>query len=121
MLDLNEIRNNIDKIDSQLVELFEERMKLTTEVAEYKIETGKKVLDPAREKAKLESVKKLVKNPDNVHAIDDLFAQIMANSRKNQYMLLEKMGQTLREPYEAIDEINKKDCKVVYQGVPGAY
>lgn len=27
MLDLNEIRNNIDKIDSQLVELFEERMK----------------------------------------------------------------------------------------------
>ena len=49
MLDLNEIRNNIDKIDSQLVELFEERMKLTTEVAEYKIETGKKVLDPARE------------------------------------------------------------------------
>ena len=95
MLDLNEIRNNIDKIDSQLVELFEERMKLTTEVAEYKIETGKKVLDPAREKAKLESVKKLVKNPDNVHAIDDLFAQIMANSRKNQYMLLEKMGQTL--------------------------
>ena len=81
MLDLNEIRNNIDKIDSQLVELFEERMKLTTEVAEYKIETGKKVLDPAREKAKLESVKKLVKNPDNVHAIDDLFAQIMANSR----------------------------------------
>ena len=31
MLDLNEIRNNIDKIDSQLVELFEERMKLTTE------------------------------------------------------------------------------------------
>ncbi len=58
MLDLNEIRNNIDKIDSQLVELFEERMKLTTEVAEYKIETGKKVLDPAREKAKLESVKR---------------------------------------------------------------
>lgn len=102
MLDLNEIRNNIDKIDSQLVELFEERMKLTTEVAEYKIETGKKVLDPAREKAKLESVKKLVKNPDNVHAIDDLFSQIMANSRKNQYMLLEKMGQTLREPYEDV-------------------
>ncbi|MDY4742193.1 MAG: prephenate dehydratase [Lachnospira sp.] len=121
MLDLNEIRDDIDKIDRQLVELFEERMKLTTEVAEYKIETGKKVLDPVREKAKLEAVRKLVKNPDNVHAIDDLFSQIMANSRKNQYMLLEKMGQTLREPYEAIDEIDKKDCKVVYQGVPGAY
>ena len=94
----------------------------TTPLAFHKVDiAGKKVLDPAREKAKLESVKKLVKNPDNVHAIDDMFAQIMANSRKNQYMLLEKMGQTLREPYEAIDEINKKNCKVVYQGVPGAY
>ncbi len=121
MLDLNEIRVEIDGIDRQLVELFEARMKLTKEVAEYKIETGKKVLDTKREKEKLESVKALVKNPENVHAIDDLFSQIMANSRKNQYMLLEKMGQTLREPYEAIDSIDKVNCKVVYQGVPGAY
>ena len=45
MLDLGEIRDKIDGIDRQLVELFEERMKLCTEVAEYKIETGKKVLD----------------------------------------------------------------------------
>ena len=67
-------------------------------------------------KLKLESVKKLVRNPDNVHAIDDLFAQIMANSRKNQYMLLEKMGQTLREPYEAIDEINKKTVRLYIRG-----
>ena len=48
MLDLNEIRNNIDKIDSQLVELFEERMKLTTEVAEYKIETRKFLIQQER-------------------------------------------------------------------------
>ncbi|MGN0316909.1 MAG: prephenate dehydratase [Lachnospira sp.] len=121
MLDLNEIRKNIDSIDRQLVDLFEERMKLTKEVAEFKIETGKKVLDPERERAKLESVKAMVHNPDNVHPIEDLFSQIMANSRKNQYMLLEKMGQSAREPYEAIDEIKKDGVKVVYQGAPGAY
>lgn len=113
MLDLGQIRNEIDGIDKQLVELFEQRMKLTKEVAEYKIQTGKKVLDREREKAKIESVTKLVKNKENVHAIDDLFSQIMANSRKGQYQLLEAMGQTLRQPYEAIDEIKKrwsKDC-----------
>lgn len=121
MLDLNEIRKDIDVIDRQLVELFEKRMKLTTDVAKFKIETGKKILDSEREKAKLEAIRALVQNPDNIHAIDDLFSQIMANSRKNQYMLLEKMGQTLREPYEAIDEIDKVNCRVVYQGVPGAY
>ena len=121
MLDLGQIRNEIDGIDKQLVELFEQRMKLTKEVAEYKIQTGKKVLDREREKAKIESVTKLVKNKENVHAIDDLFSQIMANSRKGQYQLLEAMGQTLRQPYEAIDEIKKDGVKIVYQGIPGAY
>ena len=102
MLDLNVIREQIDGIDKQLVDLFEQRMKLTKEVAEYKIQTGKKVLDTQRERAKIEAVTKLVKNEANVHAIDDLFSQIMANSRKGQYQLLEAMGQTLREPYESL-------------------
>ena len=121
MLDLNVIREQIDGIDKQLVDLFEQRMKLTKEVAEYKIQTGKKVLDTQRERAKIEAVTKLVKNEANVHAIDDLFSQIMANSRKGQYQLLEALGQTLREPYEAIESINKEGVKIVYQGVPGAY
>ena len=121
MLDLGEIRKEIDGIDKQLVELFEQRMKLTKEVAEYKIQTGKKVLDTDRERAKLEAVTSLVKNKENIHAIDDLFSQIMANSRKGQYQLLEAMGQTLRQPYEAIDEIKKDGVKIVYQGSPGAY
>lgn len=121
MLDLGKIREQIDTIDRQLVKLFEGRMSLCREVAEYKISTGKKVLDTEREKAKLEAVSALVENQENVHAINDLFSQIMANSRKMQYRLLEENGQTLREPYEAVDEVNKKNCKVVYQGVPGAY
>lgn len=61
MLDLNVIREQIDGIDKQLVDLFEQRMKLTKEVAEYKIQTGKKVLDTQRERAKIEAVTKLVK------------------------------------------------------------
>ena len=121
MLDLGEIRGNIDTIDKQLVELFEERMRLTSQVAQYKIQTGKKVLDPQRERQKLDDIQTMVKCEDNKHAIVDLFSQIMANSRKGQYMLLEKMGQTLREPYEAVDEIKKDNVKVVYQGVAGAY
>lgn len=121
MLDLGEIREQIDGIDKQLVKLFEDRMALCREVAEYKISTGKKVLDTEREKAKLEAISALVGDKGNAHAINDLFSQIMANSRKMQYRLLEENGQTLREPYEAVDEVDKKNCKVVYQGVPGAY
>ena len=121
MLDLQELRNEIDSIDGQLVKLFERRMEITSNVAKYKIETGKKVLDREREKQKLEAISKLVSKEENKHAINELFSQIMANSRKGQYMLLEAMGQTLREDYEAVDKIETEGCRVVYQGVPGAY
>lgn len=121
MLDLGEIREKIDGIDRQLVQLFEERMALCHSVAEYKISTGKKVLDTERENAKLAGIAEMVKNPENAYAINDLFSQIMANSRKMQYRLLEESGQTLREPYEVIDAVDKTNCRVVYQGVPGAY
>lgn len=121
MLDLQVIRKDIDEVDRELVKLFERRMELTTSVAKYKIETGKKVLDPQREKEKLDAISQLVSNEMNKHGINEIFTQIMATSRKYQYMLLESMGQTLREDYIALDEIEKKNCKVVYQGVPGAY
>ena len=54
MIDLQECRNEIDKIDSDIIRLFEQRMKVCEDVAEYKIRTGKKVLDPERERQKLE-------------------------------------------------------------------
>ena len=53
MIDLQECRNEIDKIDSDIIRLFEQRMKVCEDVAEYKIRTGKKVLDPERERQKL--------------------------------------------------------------------
>lgn len=120
-LNLGAIREEIDDVDQQLVKLFEKRMKLCHDVAEYKIATGKKVLDRAREHEKLEKIDSLVQNPENKHVIDGMFTQIMADSRKTQYRLLEESGQSLREPYTAIDEVNKDGVKVVYQGVPGAY
>ena len=45
MTDLKELREEIDRIDKQMVELFEKRMQVCGQVAEYKIETGKKVFD----------------------------------------------------------------------------
>ena len=55
-MDLQESRKKIDKIDDELVKLFEERMAVSAEVAEYKRQTGKAVLDPARERAKMADI-----------------------------------------------------------------
>ena len=42
-MDLAEIRIKLDEIDKQIENLFEERMRLCGEVAEFKIRTGKPV------------------------------------------------------------------------------
>ena len=56
MRDLKELRVEIDRIDREMVALFEERMGISKEVAEYKIATGKKILDKERENQKIEAV-----------------------------------------------------------------
>ena len=48
-LDLQKLRDEIDRIDKQIVDLYESRMEICKEVAEYKIETGKKVFDRVRD------------------------------------------------------------------------
>ena len=45
-----ELRKEIDSIDRQLVQLFEKRMKVSTEIDEYKLANNVPVLDSQREK-----------------------------------------------------------------------
>ena len=39
-MDLSQLRQQIDTIDRQIVDLYEKRMDVSRQVAEYKIETG---------------------------------------------------------------------------------
>lgn len=121
MADLKELRKKIDRIDRQMIELFEERMDICGQVAEYKIQTGKKVFDREREAAKIQSVKEQAHNDFNSHGIEELFQQIMAMSRKLQYQLLAKNGVVGRLPFIEAEEIERENVRVVFQGVEGAY
>ena len=56
-MDLNVLREEIDRIDKEIVSLYEQRMGISTKVAELKIENGKKVFDKQREIEKIKSVK----------------------------------------------------------------
>lgn len=121
MRDLLELRERIDRIDREIVKLFEERMEICREVAEYKIANGKKVLDREREQEKLKTLSGLAHNDFNRHGVLELFQQIMSMSRKLQYQLLEKEGVSGSLPFTRIEKIDRKNCRVVYQGVEGAY
>ena len=122
-LDLNEIRQEIDHIDSSIVELFEDRLAVCKNVAQFKIDNGKNVLDKERELQKIQNVKSQAKNKFNEQGIEELFTQIMAISRKLQYRILAENGKGQEIDFQKIEKPNpdKKDITVVYQGVPGAY
>ncbi len=118
---LEEYRNEIDRIDAEIVRLYEERMEVSEKVALDKIQSGKNVYDPEREKAKLEAIRNMTKNEFNSFGAVELFSEIMAMSRKRQYALLEEKGAKRKLPFIAIDELDKKDARVVFQGINGAY
>lgn len=54
--DLSVTREEIDKVDKQIVKLLEERMELAMDVAAYKRSTGKAIYDRDRELQKLASL-----------------------------------------------------------------
>ena len=120
-MDLLQLRDILDDIDAQIVELYEKRMDVCKQVAEYKIETGKKVFDKQREMEKLSKVKSLTHNEFNSHGIEELFEQIMSMSRKLQYQLLAEHGSIGKLPFIGVDELDKVIARVVFQGAEGAY
>ncbi len=78
----------------QIVRLFEERMAVSEKVARFKIETGKPVFDPEREKQKLSNLSHQATGEFNSRGIYELYRQIMSISRKRQYQLISEQQDT---------------------------
>ena len=55
-MDLNELRNEINRIDDEILELFLRRMDVAEQVADYKREHDLPIYQPQREREILESV-----------------------------------------------------------------
>lgn len=118
---MDKLRKDIDEIDKEIVALYEKRMRVSEEVAKYKLSTGKNVLDRSREEDKLSQVKSLTTNPFNEKGIVELYEQIMSMSRKKQYLLMAQNGIKGQLPFIEVESLKKTDMRVVFQGVQGAY
>lgn len=121
MRDLLELRDEIDGIDSEIVALYERRMAIAQEVAEYKISVGKPVFDKEREQSKLTNLENKVQTDFLKQGVQELFEQIMSMSRKRQYQLLTEHGQAERIKFEEVEKLDYKNAKIVFQGTEGAY
>ena len=94
-MELNEIRREIDRINREIQTLFEERMRLCGQVAQYKGAHGMEIFVPAREEAILEAVRERAV-PSMVNYDVSFFRSLLALSREYQADLL---GVDCRDPH----------------------
>ncbi|MCK4846991.1 MAG: chorismate mutase, partial [Deltaproteobacteria bacterium] len=80
--DLNKLRNAIDAVDAEVVELLSRRAELAIEVGEVKAKSGAKVefYSPERERQVLERIASLNKGPIADKALCRIFREVMSVS-----------------------------------------
>ncbi len=122
-MELADLRVQIDKIDTELVELFKRRMNVSAEVAEYKRRTGMNVLDASRERALLDKVSEL-SGEEFEEYTRTLYATILELSRSYQHKKLGDASKLYKEIEQSLENTPKlfpERAVVACQGVEGAY
>lgn len=114
---LNKYREEIDKIDSEFVKLFEERMDVAKKVGEYKKERNMEIFVADREKAILEKRTSQIKNPEYKKYAADFFENVMRISRSLQSKIVGGNTEEVLETADLFDE----NLKVAYPGIAGSY
>ena len=83
-MELNELRKQIDKVDKQMAELFEERMNLVKKVGEYKKEHNLPILDKERENLVKEKNHQYIINKDLLPLYDEFISHLIDLSKRNE-------------------------------------
>lgn len=81
---LEELRNNIDHVDQEIVQLLEKRMTIVQEISQEKQAQKITILDNSREQAVLDLARQNIKNSAYQETIINTFKDIMKNSRLYQ-------------------------------------
>ena len=122
-MELSEIRQQIDGIDQELVQLFCQRMSLSAQVANYKKANNLPIFVPARERAILQKVAEMA-GPEMENYTRVLYSMLFELSRSYQSKRNGEMSELYKSISKAIDETPKLFPQapiVACQGVEGAY
>ena len=118
---LREQTAELDETDLEIARLLNKRLRQSEEIARLRISSGNKLFDKNKEAEKLAALRQLSDGPFEARAAEELFTHLFAIGRKKQYKLLHEMGAAGRLPFIEVDDIERKDVRVVFQGVEGAY
>ena len=122
-LDLKKIREEINGIDDEIAELFEKRMVLARDVAEYKRKNDMAVYDRRREREIINRVSGNVSEELSSYS-KILYATMFQLSRSYQFKQLMPTSDFVLNMQKAIEQTPKifpQTAKVACQGVEGAY
>ncbi len=122
-MDIKEIRDRIDSIDTEMANLFCERMELSGEAAHYKLEQGLPVLDKQRER---EIISRLTAGKEEELAgyIKILYNTIFSVSRSRQSRRMSYSSDIetrITTALETTDKMFPGSAMVACQGTEGAY
>ena len=123
MKDISVLREEINAVDSQMVELFKKRMAIAASVAEYKKEKGLPVLDAARERALLAHISDMAGAEFDGYA-RTLYHTMLDVSRAYQYTRLgsgSAVYEEIKTSLKNTDDVFPARARVACQGVEGAY
>lgn len=102
MRDIKELREEINKIDSDMADLFSRRMDIAKEIAEYKFKHGLAIYDETREQEIIRNNLKLIENEELKPYYLNFFKSVLTESKRYQEFL-------------------NSGLKVAYSGIPGAF
>ena len=87
-MELQELREEIDRLDTVLLDAFLKRMKVSEAVAEYKMEHHLEILNTKREQDVIAKVR--AQSGDMADYSQELFEKIMEISRNRQQELMKE-------------------------------
>lgn len=122
-MDLEKLRLEIDALDSRLVDLFRQRMEVSGKIAQAKMDMGKKVFDPARERQKLWDIAQM-SGEDMRDYTTALYSLIFDLSKNHQRKLIggeNELGRRMLKALEESPQLFPGYAAVACQGVEGAY
>ena len=120
-MELSEIREKIDAVDGQLLDLFLQRMDLSEEVAAYKNEHHLPILNKERERAILAKVTE--KSGEKERYAYHLFSTLFELARSRQAELIDaptRVGAQIKAALADMNEVFPQTGLVACQGVEGA-
>lgn len=116
---LLEVRNEIDNINDEMLELFLRRMKCSEEVVRIKMLDGTPIFNKKRENEILEEVAE--KSGEMANHSVAFFSSLMAISKYRQQEILGENSNAYSELIENSKYKNFENARVVCQGVQGSY